>query len=218
VARRLEERLEEILERTRDRLEEEGEIEKPGQVRQELYQARREALSQVAESVSEPVPAPSGPAPAPGVLRQGQAVKVESLGQTGTLLEDPRDGVDTVPVAVGPAGVRLMARVGDLCPLPAGNQPPSTAGKGISVRASAGDGLDLNLVGMTVDEALPLVEKALDQALLSGKAQISLVHGVGTGRLRQAVRSYLSEHPSVAAALPGPGRQGAAVTVAELRQ
>lgn len=218
VARRMEQRLEEILART-EQERDQGQDPKPGRVRQELYQARREAFAQVDETVAEK-PAQSnktaGPAAAGTVLKQGLTVKVDSLDQVGVLLADPQPGEDSVPVAVGPAGVRFMARPGDLTPVAEGNRP-KPAGDGISVQATAGDGLDLNLVGLTVEEALPLVDKALDRALLGGKTSINVVHGVGTGRLRQAVRDYLVGHPAVAAALPGPGRQSAGVTVAELR-
>jgi DNA mismatch repair protein MutS2 len=103
-------------------------------------------------------------------------------------------------------------------PLAAGEQPARPA-RGVSVLASAGDGMDLNVVGMTVDDALPLVDKALDQAILAGKPSFSVVHGVGTGRLRAAVRDYLDNHPYVVATRRAEGRRGGAgVTVAELRE
>jgi DNA mismatch repair protein MutS2 len=44
-----------------------------------------------------------------------------------------------------------------------------------------------------VDEALPVVEKSLDQAQMGGLKSLTIIHGIGTGRLRQAIRGYLSE-------------------------
>ncbi|CAO0823632.1 hypothetical protein DFAR_3800054 [Desulfarculales bacterium] len=87
------------------------------------------------------------------------------------------------------------------------------------MHASAGDGLDLNIVGLTVEDALPLVDKALDQAILGGKSSLVVVHGVGTGRLRAAVREYLDHHPYVISTHKPEGRRGGnGVTVAELRE
>ncbi|MCA1989973.1 MAG: Smr/MutS family protein [Desulfarculus sp.] len=102
--------------------------------------------------------------------------------------------------------------------LPAGAKAAPQPRPAVSVQASAGDGLDLNLVGLTVDEALPKVDKALDQAILAGKANLAIIHGVGSGRLRAAVREYLEHHPFVTATHRPEGRRGGAgVTVAELR-
>jgi DNA mismatch repair protein MutS2 len=70
---------------------------------------------------------------------------------------------------------------------------------------------------MTVDEALPEVEKSLDQALVGGVKQFSIIDGIGTGRLRQAVRGYLSREPRVKeihGAKPQAGGEG--VTLVEL--
>lgn len=58
-------------------------------------------------------------------------------------------------------------------------------------RVSSGYVFPVKVVGMRVDEALPLVEKAVDQALVSGQPQIEIIHGSGTGRLKSAIREYL---------------------------
>ncbi|HQG32536.1 MAG TPA: Smr/MutS family protein [Deltaproteobacteria bacterium] len=59
------------------------------------------------------------------------------------------------------------------------------------VQASSGYVLPINVVGMRVDEALPVIERAVDQALLSGQKSIEIIHGAGTGRLKNAIREYL---------------------------
>jgi len=56
---------------------------------------------------------------------------------------------------------------------------------------------EVNVIGLRVEEALPVVEKALDKALLGGLSSVSIIHGKGTGRLRQAIRDYLSGHALV---------------------
>ncbi|BEQ14050.1 endonuclease MutS2 [Desulfoferula mesophila] len=224
VAKRFEGELSRLLGQTAERQKEPGRV-REGAVRQELYEARRQALAQVEATAAEPQAeaAPEAGAGAAG-LKEGDAVELVKLGQTGTLLEAPSPGRDTVPVSVGVAGVRVMVPLAELNPLPAGahTQPKGKAagrGKGISVQAGSGEGLDLNLIGKRVDEALPLVDKALDQALLAGRGELRVVHGMGTGRLRAAIREYLAEHPAVASFRAGErGEGGAGVTVAQVRQ
>jgi DNA mismatch repair protein MutS2 len=73
---------------------------------------------------------------------------------------------------------------------------------------------ELNLIGCTVEEALSQADKFLDDALLSEYRQVRLIHGHGTGRLKSALREWLSAHPAVAR-LESDSRGG--VTVVELK-
>ncbi len=78
---------------------------------------------------------------------------------------------------------------------------------------------ELNLLGRTVDEALDLVDKYLDDAVLSQLTEVRLIHGHGTGRLKRAVEEMLSKHPHVERFHPEAlQRGGSGVTVVELRQ
>lgn len=56
---------------------------------------------------------------------------------------------------------------------------------------------ELNLIGRKVGEAIQLAEKFLDRAFVSGVVEVRLVHGFGSGRLQEALQSFLSEHPQV---------------------
>ena len=71
---------------------------------------------------------------------------------------------------------------------------------------------------MTVDEALPKLDKYLHDAFVSGLYQVRVVHGKGTGVLRVAVRRELAKHPLVQSYRPGGRGEGGAegVTVVEL--
>jgi DNA mismatch repair protein MutS2 len=76
---------------------------------------------------------------------------------------------------------------------------------------------EVKVIGLRVEEAIPLVDKAIDEAFLGGLKELEVIHGAGTGRLRQAVREHLQDHPLVKAFLPGgPGRGGNGVTVADI--
>lgn len=218
VARRMERRLEELYGQVAQ-AKEQGQAPKPGTVKQQVYEARREALNEV-EAVAAPPEQAAQPKTGfdPRRLKAGDAVHLLALDQRGVLLEDPKPGAESAPVSVGVAGVRVVVPLREMEALPAGAKTAPPPRPAVSVQASAGDGLDLNLVGLTVDEALPKVDKALDQAILAGKANLAIIHGVGSGRLKAAVRDYLEHHPFVTATHRPEGRRGGAgVTVAELR-
>ena len=57
--------------------------------------------------------------------------------------------------------------------------------------------LECNLIGMRVDEALAVVDKYLDNAILNRAGSVRIVHGMGTGALRKAVHNYLKKQPKV---------------------
>ena len=74
------------------------------------------------------------------------------------------------------------------------------------------------MIGATVDEALSRLEKFLDDALLADSRRLRIVHGHGTGRLRDAVRAFLKEHPLVASVVAAPDNEGGqGATVIELK-
>jgi DNA mismatch repair protein MutS2 len=70
---------------------------------------------------------------------------------------------------------------------------------------------------MTVDEALPEVDKLLDEAAMSDRKELRVIHGFGSGRLRKAIAEMLEGHPHVAAVRVGAEGRGG-VTVVELKE
>jgi len=56
---------------------------------------------------------------------------------------------------------------------------------------------EINVVGLTVEEALPVVDKFIDDALLGGLEVVDIIHGAGTGRLRKAIGEHLKHHQNV---------------------
>jgi DNA mismatch repair protein MutS2 len=77
--------------------------------------------------------------------------------------------------------------------------------------------VELNVIGRRVPEAIQMVEKALNRAIIEGREAIRIVHGHGTGQLRRAIRDYLKEFPQVKGIRPEePQFGGEAITVVEL--
>ena len=76
---------------------------------------------------------------------------------------------------------------------------------------------ELNLIGKTTDEAVELVDKFLDEALLNSLNEVRIIHGHGTGALRKAIAELLADHPHVARfALASPEHGGGGATIVEL--
>jgi DNA mismatch repair protein MutS2 len=78
---------------------------------------------------------------------------------------------------------------------------------------------ELYLRRLTIDEALLKLDQYLHDAFMSGLYQVRIVHGKGTGMLRQAVREAIAHHPLVNSYRPGEyGEGGEGVTIVEIAQ
>ena len=78
---------------------------------------------------------------------------------------------------------------------------------------------EVHLRQLTADEALLKLDKYLNDAFMAGLYQVRVIHGKGTGTLRQVVREQLAKHPLVKSYRPGGyGEGGAGVTIVELAQ
>ena len=76
---------------------------------------------------------------------------------------------------------------------------------------------EVHLRHLTVDEALLKLDKYLNDAFMAGLYQVRVIHGKGTGTLRQVARAHLAKHPLVKSYRAGGyGEGGAGVTIVEL--
>ena len=88
----------------------------------------------------------------------------------------------------------------------------------IKMNKSATISTSLNIIGKTVDEAMPEVDKYLDDAYLAHLNQVSIVHGRGTGRLRTAVHNKLKKSKYVKSYRLGTFGEGdTGVTIVEFK-
>ncbi len=190
--------------------------------------ARGEALSAIRAAQAEALAAPEVAAyvaPEPelpsAVLEVGCRVRVRTLGLVGQVLALDAHGHAELAVS----GKRLRLPQAELVVLAAPTTVPAArarAGTGSPAPAVAtldGGSVDVHVVGLRVDEALPKVDKALDDAALADRRTLRVVHGFGQGRLRQAVAELLQGHPHVSAFRSAEPREGGAgVTLVELRE
>lgn len=90
--------------------------------------------------------------------------------------------------------------------------------KGVESRATRKLSREVDIRGMTCDEGIYELDSFIDQAVLSGVSLVTVIHGVGTGVLKNAVRAHLKRHPSVKSSrrgMYGEGEDG--VTIVELK-
>ena len=165
--------------------------------------------------------------PGVGELKVGDPVRILSMGLTGSVNSLP-DQKGNLFVQCG--ALRTHAHISDLVPtegagdgtMPASDRPaamrrPSKDGGGSVDLSSAGSlSYEVSLRGLNVDDALALLEKFLDEAYLGHLPSVRIVHGKGTGTLRQAVHRYLRAQRFVKSFRLGEYGEGdAGVTVAE---
>jgi DNA mismatch repair protein MutS2 len=153
----------------------------------------------------------------------GDTVKLKSLGKTG-VVQRQVDG-NAFEVAVGPMKMRVARD--DIAEVIAGREiravsPLEAArGRGVTVSIAHPEETvrpELNVIGRTVEEATGEVEQYLDRAFLAGLPRVRIVHGMGMGVLRKALRALMERHPHVAlVAEASPSEGGAGATVVDLR-
>jgi DNA mismatch repair protein MutS2 len=103
----------------------------------------------------------------------------------------------------------------------AGKAAQAQRPSGVTVHAQPGEGAatnEINVIGLTVEEATRRVDKFLDEAVLANVARLRIIHGHGTGALRKGLAEFLSTHPLVERhSFETEERGGKAITVVELR-
>jgi DNA mismatch repair protein MutS2 len=170
-------------------------------------------IRQEKEKVSDRRPPASSVKPTERLpVEVGSRVLVESLGVTGSVLS-----VHSGEAEVLVGNIRLRRPIADLevTEKPSLKLPP-----GVRVSISSADPVssEINLLGCTVDDATSRTDKFLDEAFLAQLPVVRIVHGSGTGALRNAIADLLKNHPHVVRFEFAPQNQGGrGVTVATLR-
>ncbi len=145
----------------------------------------------------------------------GQRVRHRKLDQVGTLLSmDPSNSKATLLAG----NVRLTARLCDLEPIYEGEASVKDEFSGHTPRLPSGDlPREINVIGYRVADALPLIDKMIDRAMMEGEISLRIIHGYGTGKLRDAIREHLSGFSCVKRLSGADSRSGGeAITVVDL--
>jgi DNA mismatch repair protein MutS2 len=164
---------------------------------------RLERAQQAQEAAEATTPPPAEPVVAPEQLQVGDIVWVESLQQAGSLLALDDDEAE---VQVGAFRARLP--LVDLEKRPTGPQITGQDKVKVDLLPRPLPKVELNLRGKRVEEALAELDKYLDDAYLAALPFARIVHGKGTGALRDAVREALADHPLVASFRPAELNEG----------
>ena len=232
TARREIEQLQSALERQRQELAEQQRLHKEranleireqvSKIRRELQQLieqyrqdRRKETSELFQATATAIEEAAAPAdlvtPPRNELAIGTTVYVRSLGREATIinLEPQRK---TIRVRAGTLELEVPLSGLARATQPSKQKQVAVMRGPVIEQETSPD--QLNLIGQRVDQALVNLEHFLDHSVLAGMREVRIIHGIGSGVLRQAVREALERHPNVQSFRPGEpheGRDGATI-------
>ena len=184
--------------------------------------ALREKINSLNKEVPEPkkAPAKNTSSAASSKVTKGTPIIVRALGMKGEAISEP-DSKGDLFVMCG--SMRMQANVRDLLidhnavPAEKAGDSGTFSGK-LKMSKSMSVGTEINLLGMTTDEAVSAVSKYLDDAYVAHVSPVRIVHGKGTGALRKAVHSYLRSQKNIAEFRLGEYGEGdAGVTIVKFK-
>lgn len=170
-------------------------------------QAQKDKTRKLRKELTEMLPEPPPdleelvqPEPEPDVVigavpEVGDDVKMKDSDAVGKVLEI--QGKRAV-VAIG--GLRVTAKMKNLLKVKSAQKEISRRAKGAGgsqIRRKANISMELNIMGLRVEAAIPVVSKFMDDAILGGLPSVRILHGKGTGALREAIRGHLRSYPEV---------------------
>jgi DNA mismatch repair protein MutS2 len=141
----------------------------------------------------------------PVILRRldGSSAEIEAGPLRMKVAIDEITGIEGTPGGKAPG----EGKRGDITVTSASSAPSEGSSTG-----------EINVIGMTVEEASNRVDKFLDEAALANRTRVRIIHGHGTGALRRGLAEFLKTHPLVASsAFESEEHGGKAITVVDLR-
>ena len=186
--------------------------------------ALRDAMNEVEEGLSATGPGSSKrrkkSSKKPEELAVGDIVMVHSMGVKGTISTAPSRGKCYVQIGI----LRSEVELTDLEYLEsetkqAKKEASITQSRNLKMSKAMTVHTEINLIGKTVAEAIPLLDKYIDDACIAHLSQVRIIHGMGTGALRAAVHDHLRRNRAVESFRLGEqGEGGYGATVAFLKQ
>jgi DNA mismatch repair protein MutS2 len=197
-----------VIEKSVKEIREKGASKEITRAAREEVRATREFLQseEIEEQQHEPADATSE-------IVAGSVVTLSGQNDPGEVVSVSPDGKSAI-VLFGSVKMRVAAS--DLQPTK--RRIPAARSFGMVMPERTGPvQRELDLRGMTADEAFPLIDKFIDDAVLAGLTRIDVIHGKGTGALRKKVTDFLSRHPRVRSFRLGEWNEGGVgATVVEL--
>ena len=184
----------------------------------EMERARQKINKKSKENAENKSEKPSVNTKAPKSVKLGDSVEIVSMGQKGTVVTLPdRSGALTVKVGI----MKLKSNLSDLRLIkeekPKQKQKRAAGGMGDGAKYM-NVSTELDLRGENIEDSIYILEKFLDDAVLSSLTQVRIIHGKGTGALRQGIHQYLRKQPRVESfALASYGEGDSGVTIVKLR-
>jgi DNA mismatch repair protein MutS2 len=198
-------------------------------LRKELIRARqplqaleqpRESLGELREKIEKPVERKPGTSSPKTGLRLGERVYIRSLGMEGVIC-----GISADDVEVQVGSMRLRTRQDEIdrrTGVPVTEtpvEPPARSFSGAGSSIAPSPGMEIDLRGQRAEDALIAMERYIESAYLAGMPFVRIIHGKGTGRLRQVLRDALHASPHVTRWEDGLRNEGGeGVTVAHLQE
>ena len=179
-------------------------------------QALRRQLDQDIDGMSEGLkqPAPEE-GKAPETVRPGDRVRVLTFGTEAAVLSEPNSRGE---VELASGNLKFKAKLADLRLLQAAPQKEKTVVKAKTGALTRTVPMECDVRGMNLEEALSAVEIYLDEAVLAGLHEVSIIHGKGTGVLKSGIRQDLRKNRYVKSCRPGLYGEGEdGVTVVMLK-
>lgn len=199
-----------VIEKSVKEIREQGASREVARVAREEVKMLRQSLSEQEQEIPPPAEDRESPAIVPGSV-----VTLSGRSDPGEVVSVSPD-YKTAVVVFGV--VKLRTSVADL--RPSSKRIPARHVTAPAVPERTGPvQRELDLRGMTADEACPLIDKFIDDAVMAGLNRIDLIHGKGTGALRKKVSEFLSRHPRVRSFRLGEWNEGGVgATVVELNE
>jgi len=179
------------------------------QTRQQLRKEYQQELAPVMEQLQETT-AGGAPLPSDG-FQPGDRVWVHLYKDFGEIIAIKKENAEVL--------IRNKRFIVPLTNLEKKESITERLPKGVQMKIEKKDvAPEINLIGQTVEEAVATTDKYLDDAFLSQLPEVRIIHGHGTGRLKNAIAELLTEHPHVRRFHPAAQeRGGSAVTIVELK-
>jgi len=192
----------------------EGALSKASVNAKEVQEARKD-LKKLEDKLWQEAPEEKYAGLAPHSVKPGQMVEVPKLKQVGQVLSQPNAN-EEVLVQIGVMKVTL--KLSDLrIDKEYEKKAEERSTQRMKVEKAKNISSEVDLRGMMVEEAIAVLDKYLDDAFITGLKEVRVIHGKGTGALRQGLQPYFQKHRLIKTAKPGGYYDGGiGVTILEL--